>query len=328
MDASSGSERPACPPLVDVLPPHRLNGSAAPAIPGARRLRVALFGCGKMGLQHLRAIATIPEALVVGIADPALDPEALAGLIAPDVQLCTDPIELLETVRPDIVHIVTPPETHAALARLAIAAGCHVYVEKPFTPTRAEAESILTLAAVRGVAVCAGHQYLFERPALLAFDALARIGSLVHVESYFSFRMVRRTITPVEQVKDVLPHAVYPLVEQLRAGTGLLDEPIALVAVDVQPTGDVYALVRLGPCAGMIVVTLNGRPIEQYQHLVGTNGWLRADYVTGTLVNVPGPGTGPGMLLIPYRRALQMLVGATRGFGRRLLTRQTSYPGL
>jgi len=305
----------------------RMNGSTRPGAPESR-LRVALVGCGKMGLQHLRAIATIPDAHVVGIADPLLDRESVAGLIADDAHIGADAGELLERTRPDVVHVVTPPETHGALARLAIAAGCHVYVEKPFTTTRVEAESILALAAARGVTVCPGHQYLFERPALLAFDALPRIGALVHVESYFSFRMVRRTLTPVEQVKDVLPHAVYPVVEQLRAGTGLLDEPIALVAVDVRPQGDVYALVRLGPCAGMIVVTLNGRPIEQYQHLVGTNGWLRADYVTGSLIDMPGPGSGAGMLFTPYRRAFQMLTGATRGFSRRLLARQTSYPGL
>jgi predicted dehydrogenase/nucleoside-diphosphate-sugar epimerase len=302
--------------------------SASPRALGASLpLRVALFGCGKMGLQHLGAISTIPHARVVGIADPVLDREAVAGRVGADAHLCDDPVELLSEARPDVVHVVTPPDTHAQLARLALAAGCHVYVEKPFAPTRAEAESILELAAERGLLVCPGHQYLFERPALLARGALPGIGSLVHVESYFSFRMVRRTITPVEQVKDILPHAVYPIVEQLRAGSGVLDEPVSLVGLDVQPSGDVYALVRLGPCAGVIIVTLNGRPIEQYQHLVGTNGWLRADYVTGSLACVPGPGTGAGILLTPYRRTLEMLTRATGGLARRLL-RPASYPGL
>ena len=57
----------------------------------------------------------------------------------------------------------------------------------------------------------------------------ATIGRVVHIESYFSFKMVRRTITAVDQVKDILPHAVYPVVEQLRAGTGLADAPIEVV---------------------------------------------------------------------------------------------------
>ena len=40
-----------------------------------------------MGLQHLRAISARPEARVVGIADPAFDPDALGGLLTPDVQV-------------------------------------------------------------------------------------------------------------------------------------------------------------------------------------------------------------------------------------------------
>ena len=79
---------------------------------------------------------------------------------------------------------------------------------------------------------------------------------------------------------------------------------------------------------GVLFVTLNGRPIEQYQHLVGTNGSLRADYITSSLTRLVGPGTGPGILFTPYRRAFQTLTGATRGFAKLIFGRQTSYPGL
>src|SRR5690606_5741370 len=122
---------------------------------------------------------------------------------------------------------------HADLAARAIAAGCHVYVEKPFTPTRDEAASILRQAAERDVKVCAGHQVLFEAPSLAAREAIGQIGRLVHIESYFSFKMVRRTITPVEQLLDILPHAVYPVVDQLRLGTGIADAPIDVVGLSL-----------------------------------------------------------------------------------------------
>ena len=116
--------------------------------------------------------------------------------------------------------------------------------------------------------------------------------------------------------------------QQLRAGSGLHAEPVSVAGLHVQPEGDVHALVTLGRCTGVIVVTLNGRPIEQYQHLVGTNGWLRADYVTASVTEVAGPGTGAGILFTPYRRALQAISSATAGFARRFLYRQSSYLGL
>jgi predicted dehydrogenase/nucleoside-diphosphate-sugar epimerase len=300
------------------------KGSEAPG----KTVRVGLIGSGKMGIHHLKAIQHVAGATVVGVADPAASPEALKGLIPDDARIFPDARQMLETARPDVVHIVTPPGSHAALGTLALEAGSHVYIEKPFTPTRAEAEALLALAAARGLKVCAGHQCLFEAPSLKALEVLDSIGSLVHVESLFSFRKVRRTITSVEQAVDILPHAVYPLVAQLRAGSRLADAPIEIKGVDVRTSGDVYALVRLGDVTGIVIVTLSGRPIEQYQHLIGTNGSLRADYVTGSVVSLSGPGTGPGVLFTPYRRALQTVGGATRGFSGLILGSHGSYPGL
>ena len=50
---------------------------------GAERVvRVGLIGSGKMGLQHLKAITATPGATVVGVADPAADPEALTTAAA------------------------------------------------------------------------------------------------------------------------------------------------------------------------------------------------------------------------------------------------------
>ncbi|HET7218521.1 MAG TPA: Gfo/Idh/MocA family oxidoreductase, partial [Vicinamibacterales bacterium] len=295
------------------------------------RVRVGLIGCGKMGIHHLKAIAATGKGIVVGVADPAATEESvqeLRSLMAPDAKVVATAAELLEQIRPDVVHIVTPPGTHAALAEQALRAGSHVYVEKPFTPTKAEAERIFALAAERGLKVCAGHQVQFEPPALAALDALSDIGRVVHIESYFSFKMVRRTITAVEQVKDILPHAVYPVVDQLRAATGLLDESPTLTGLSVDPSGDVYALVRLGRATAVVLVTLNGRPVEHYQQIVGTNGSMRADYIAGSLTKLVGPGTGPGVLLTPFRRSYRTMTGATRGIAKLIFRRGASYPGL
>jgi hypothetical protein len=139
---------------------------------------------------------------------------------------------------------------------------------------------------------------------------------------------VRRTITPVDQAKDILPHAVYPLVDQMRAATGLQDAAINVVGMDVRTSGDVYALLRLGDCTGVLLVTLSGRPIEQYQTIVGTNGQLHADYVTGSLTRLLGPGTGPGVLLTPYRRAWQTQKAITKNVASILFGHHGSYPGL
>ncbi len=303
---------------------HNVTQSTTPS--SGRRLRVGLVGSGKMGLHHLKAMEASGIADVIGVADPAADPAELAAILPADAIVVASLDELIARARPDVVHIVTPPGTHATLAMTAIRGGCHVYVEKPFTPTAAEASAILDLAAQHGVTVCAGHQVLFEAPALGVWENLGRIGRMVHIESYFSFKMVRRTITAVEQVNDILPHAVYPVVDQMRAGSGLADAPIEIAGMSLDPSGEAYALLRLGGVTAVVMVTLNGRPVEQYQNIVGTNGSLRADYIGGFLGRLVGPGTGPGVLLTPYRRALHTMTGTTRGVTK--LITGGSYPGL
>ncbi len=291
-------------------------------------LRVGLIGSGKMGINHLKAIRMIPNAEVVGIADPAANEETLRPLIPAGARIVKSAAELLEQIKPDVVHIVTPQFTHTELALQALRAGCHVYVEKPFTPTRADAERIVALAQERGLKVVAGHQVLFELPNQIAHEKLPEIGDVVHVESFFSFRMVRRTITRVEQCKDILPHAVYPLVDHLRRASGDRESPITLTAVDASAAGDVYALLRLGKVTGLVTVTLSGRPVEQFQNIIGTNGSIRADYIIGGVVHLSGPGDSVGVLFTPYRRSSQTVAGANRGIFNLFTSKVGSYRGL
>jgi predicted dehydrogenase len=116
----------------------------------------------------------------------------------------------LEETRPEIVHVCTPPHTHAGLARLALNHGSNVYIEKPFTLLTDEAREIVSLAGERRRKVCAGHQLLFESQMATVKERLGTIGRIVHVESYFSFRLVRRSMdgrTPmgaIDQLIDIL----------------------------------------------------------------------------------------------------------------------------
>jgi predicted dehydrogenase/nucleoside-diphosphate-sugar epimerase len=286
-----------------------------------------------MALNHARAVAAASTgARIVAIADPS--PTARAGLAAviPGVPEFESLEAMLAAVSPDVVHVCTPPYTHGPLARAALEGGCHVYVEKPFTPTAAEAEGLLELAELRGLRVCAGHQLLYERPARVAEQLTPALGRIVHLESYFSFRTVRRGLSggaPLRadlQLLDILPHPVYVLLHFLElAGPGRTE----LASLDVGETGAVHALLRRGPITGHLIVTLAGRPIESYLRAVGTNGSLSADFVRGTTQRLLGPGTsGIDKLLAPYRIAGQLFGGTTAALGRRLLKRQRSYPGL
>ena len=298
-----------------------------------RPLRVGLVGAGKMAINHASAAARAGRrATVVAVADPSEAARQRLLAAAPSAAEFSSLGDMLEQAKLDVVHICTPPDTHYTLALQALAGGAHVYVEKPFTAGVTEAAEVLDFAARRNLLVCAGHQLLFEPPTRVALQLLPALGQLAHVESYFSFRTVRRSPggrAPLRadlQLLDILPHPVYLLLQFLNAAGGAVPE---LVALQVGDRGTVHALIRAGRTTGSLVVTLEGRPVENYIRLVGTNGSVFADYVRSTVQQQVGPGTsGIDKALAPYRQAAQLLAGTTRALARRVAARQRSYPGL
>lgn len=298
---------------------------------GHRELRVAVLGAGRHAAQHVQAILRCTSTRIAAVVDPSTQ---AADALARSCGATAFP-SLAEALRAgpvDVVHIVTPPSTHAAAAREALQGGASVYVEKPFTETTVEAEEVLALAERLGLLVCAGHQLLFEDPTRILRSYLPATGRLVHVESYFSFRPVRRAPggrSPLRadlQLLDVLPHPVYLLLSALE-GVGRAEARIA--GLELSGAGTLHALVRAGDITGSLVVTLEGRPVESWLRVVGTNGSITADYVRGVVQRLIGPGTsGPDKVAAPYRLAWQSAWGTTRSLARRLLQRQRSYPGL
>jgi predicted dehydrogenase/nucleoside-diphosphate-sugar epimerase len=297
-----------------------------------KELRIAILGGGKMAQKHATAARLQPQARLVAVGDPYLSADEIRARFGADIEPYKDAAELLACAKPDVVHIVTPPGSHYALARQCLEAGASVYVEKPFALTTREAIEILDLAESRGLKACAAHQVLFQRAGQLYQTHLPMIGDIIHVESYFSFKPVRRRpdggapSSAVDQLIDILPHPVYLLLSALERDSRATPE---LTAVDVMPDGEVRAVIRSGQTLATLVVTLRGRPVESYLRVIGTNGSVTADFILGDIVKSFGPGaSGPAVVVKPFSQASQKFWGSFGGLGRLLFRRQKSYPGL
>jgi len=297
------------------------------------QLRIAIAGAGTMAGHHATSITRLPGlARITAICDPHPEARTTLAALAPEAAQFDNLQDLLAGTDVDVVHIVTPPASHATLTELALRHGCHVYVEKPFVEDAETAARLLQLASQRGRLVCAGHQLLFERPSRAARELLPAIKDVRHVESYFSFRVVSRNpegrapLRPDEQLIDILPHPVYTLLDFLRlAGPG----PTTLAGLSVGASGTLHALFQRGPATGVLVVTVEGRPVESYLRIVGTNGSVFADFVRSTVQRHLGPGSsGIDKLLAPYQLARQLVTTTTVSMARRFIGRQRSYPGL
>ncbi|WP_219412616.1 Gfo/Idh/MocA family protein [Pseudonocardia nigra] len=113
-------------------------------------LNVGVVGLGKISAAYLTTLARLPELQVTALADrdPARADAAVA--LAPDARAV--PVEeLLAADDVDLVLNLTVPAAHAEVATAALAAGKHVYGEKPLAMTVAEARGVLAGADGRRV---------------------------------------------------------------------------------------------------------------------------------------------------------------------------------
>ena len=126
-----------------------------------RTFNVGILGCGVISRTYVSDIqAFYPRLKIVACADVSL---ALAEKLARefDIPKACLTEELLADEAVEIVVNLTPPQLHVALDKQIIAAGKHLFSEKPFTPGVAEAGEIMTLAKAAGVRVgCAPDTFL------------------------------------------------------------------------------------------------------------------------------------------------------------------------
>ena len=155
-------------------------------------LKVGIVGCGKIADDHCSQIQRIKGCEIVGVCDrEPLMARQLSERFRVKQQF-GDIEELFEEGAPDVVHVCTPPQSHFAIARRCLEAGCHVYVEKPFALSEEDARELISLANQRCLKITAGHDDQF-RHAARRMRALVRSGYLgsgpVHMESHYCYEL-------------------------------------------------------------------------------------------------------------------------------------------
>jgi predicted dehydrogenase/nucleoside-diphosphate-sugar epimerase len=294
-------------------------------------LRVGFIGAGQMARHHAAALRGLGlPAVVVGVHDrAAARAEDLAALTGG--QCFPSSLALLREARPDVVHVCTPPAAHFEAAAAALEGGAHVYVEKPFALTLADARALFEVAGARQRLVCAGHQLLRDPAFGRLMAGAAGLGTPVQVDSHFAFRAAAAesaragAATQARLLVDILPHPLYSLVSVLERFAPA--QPVTLEWARAEPA-DVQAVLRAGSLVGRLSVSLRARPVASSLTLTGTLGSLTCDFVRSIVVGAANPGTEPlEKMLNPVVEGTQLLSRTALSLFRRLRS-GSGYPGL
>jgi predicted dehydrogenase len=153
-------------------------------------------------------------------------PTALARIrkAYPGVRAVSDPNEVLQSPDIDAVAVITPVWTHYELAKRALENGKHVFIEKPFTSSSAQAEELIELAAQKKLTIMVDHTFLFTG-AVRKIRELTESGALGDLYYYDSLRVNLGLFQhDVSVIWDLAPHDL-SIMDHIIKG-----EPEAIVA--------------------------------------------------------------------------------------------------
>lgn len=221
---------------------------------GGAPLRFGLVGAGRIGETYAAALAGLPAARLVAVADR--DPDRASAVAGPAGAVAHASGEsMLAAGGLDAVIVCTPPDSHARLSIAAAEAGCHVLCEKPVARTVAEARAMVDTAARAGVRFTMGAKYRFvpEVTRAARLVAAGHLGRLVMVENTFAAPVDMRgrwNADPNVSGGGVLIDNGTHSVDLLRAFAGAVTEVLAVAAPRVQglPVEDTVRV--LARCAG------------------------------------------------------------------------------
>ena len=273
-------------------------------------IRVGIIGCGKVADKHASQIQRIRGCEIVGVCDQE---ELMAQQLAERFYIkhyFSDVRAFLTDCQPSVVHITTPPQSHHPLAKQCLEAGCHVYVEKPFTLNGDQAKELVSIAERRARKLTVGHETQFM-PVARDMRRLIRDGYLggnpVHMESVYCYdfgdeRYAKALIgdrnhwirqLPGGLLQNVISHGIGKIVEYLP------DENVTVFALGftshfLESIGESEIIdelrVIISDSHGTTAYFTFSSQISPAQHLFrvyGPKNSLIADHEHQTLIRVP-----------------------------------------
>ena len=255
------------------------------------------FGMGRGHLQEMAAVGMTPTA----VADT--DPRRLKAAAEefPGIETYSSAAQMLRRSAVDVVAIITPHNTHAALAVQCLRAGRHVVVEKPFAITTAECDRMIAAARKGRRLLSTYHNRHWDGCIIQAVKTIrsGAIGQVVRVEAHMG--SWGKPHNWWRTSKTISGGILYDWGVHLMEYTfQIIDSPIVEVAGFAKKgfwaprtawkadtfEDEAFALVRYagGAWSSLMITQLDSKPKGGQVEITGTKGTYVFDYRTYELI--------------------------------------------
>ncbi|KAJ9206375.1 hypothetical protein DTO164E3_471 [Paecilomyces variotii] len=197
---------------------------------------VGIIGYGfSAKIFHIPFVNALPDYKLYAIVQRTPKPDDDAEKDWPGIKSYRSAEELVKDESVDVVIVTTAPDSHVALTKLALEAGKHVVVEKPFTPTSQEADELVALAKKQNKLLTVYQNRRWDSDFVTASQLIKNgtLGRVVEYETHFDRHRPEVPANSTSWKTQIIPAggAIYDL------GTHLLDQAYHLFGKPDKVTG-------------------------------------------------------------------------------------------
>jgi predicted dehydrogenase len=172
------------------------------------KIVLAQIGCGYWGPNLVRNFSSLQDCWVKYVVDSSPDRRAFVESNFSRTRAVESRTTVLEDTEVNAVIIATPAGTHFQLAREALLAGKHVFVEKPLATKVSEVDELERLARERGLVVMTGHTFIYNA-AVRYVKKLIDAGDLGEIRYIYSQRLnLGRIRSDIDALWNFAPHDI------------------------------------------------------------------------------------------------------------------------
>lgn len=251
-----------------------------------RSFRTGLVGAGYVCPFHIEALRRLPCVELIGLTD--IDPERAQQTARRfGVDRVFPSLRAMADAGLDVVHVLTPPHTHAAVALEAMELGCDVLVEKPLATSVEDCDHLIETATRLGRRAGVNHSLLGDDQVRRALATVRRgdIGQVLAAEVFYSSVYPPYVGGPLPPhyreggypFRDLGVHALY-LVREFLGELQSAQAEFRSHGADPNLSFDTWsALVRCEKGPATIHLSWAARPLQHVVRIHGTRGTLRLD---------------------------------------------------
>ena len=175
---------------------------------GERSFSLAILGCGRWGVNHVRTASKLFGSELKVVADPERSASEKVKAISESIKFSDDTRSVIHDPGINAAIVATPAETHYSVSKELLLQGKNVLVEKPISLHIQEARELNEIAESRKLKLMVGHVLLYH-PAVLRMKEMIKAGKIGNLQYIYSNRLNLGTVRSEENILwSFAPHDI------------------------------------------------------------------------------------------------------------------------